>query len=124
MCGMAGIGRTDGERESELRQEVGRMAATLVHRGRDSSGGWVDAQVGVAFGFRRLAVVDLSDGGHQPMVSSDGRYVIAFNGEIYNFKELRAGLEQLGFAFRSRSDTEVILNAAGAWGLDDAVPRL
>src|SRR5258708_3332236 len=124
MCGLAGIWRTDGERESELRQDVGRMAATLVHRGPDDSGSWIDAQVGVAFGFRRLAGVDLSDGGHQPMVSSDGRYVIAFNGEVYNLKELRAGLAQLGFAFRSRSDKEVILNAASAWGVNDAVPRL
>ena len=116
MCGLAGVWTTGGDQELALREQVCRMAGTLAHRGPDDSGHWIDPQAGLAFGFRRLAIVDLSEGGHQPMMSADGRYVIVFNGEIYNFRELRAELEALGFVFRSRSDTEVILGAASAWG--------
>ncbi len=100
-----------------------RMSATLRHRGPDDAGHWVDASTGVAFGFRRLAILDLSPLGHQPMVSESGRYVVVFNGEIYNFKELRAELEGHGHRFRGGSDTEVILAAAEQWGFQTAVKR-
>jgi asparagine synthase (glutamine-hydrolysing) len=99
------------------------MTDRLVHRGPDDSGVWVDAEPGIALGFRRLAIVDLSPAGHQPMVSPDGRYVIVFNGEVYNFKELRKDLESRGHDFRSHSDTEVILQAVSEWGLEAAVKK-
>ena len=102
---------------------VCRMAGQLAHRGPDDSGAWVDAQAGVALGFRRLAIVDLSPAGHQPMVSADGRYVIVFNGEVYNFAELRAQLESRGRRFRGHSDTEVMLEAVSEWGLEAAVRK-
>jgi asparagine synthase (glutamine-hydrolysing) len=84
---------------------------------------WVDAQVGIALGHRRLAIVDLSSDGHQPMHSSCGRYVLSFNGEIYNFKALRRELEGLGYGFRGHSDTEVMLACISQWGLLRAVKR-
>jgi asparagine synthase (glutamine-hydrolysing) len=98
------------------------MAATLVHRGPDSRGVWVDEQAGIALGHRRLSILDLSPEGHQPMISHRGRYVIVFNGEIYNFQELRAELRNF-CCFRGSSDTEVILAAFERWGLRDSVPR-
>ena len=99
------------------------MADQLVHRGPDDSGVWVDAEAGVALGFRRLAIVDLSPAGHQPMISSSGRYVIVFNGEVYNFGELRKDLESRGHGFRGHSDTEVMLEAVSEWGLEAAVKK-
>jgi asparagine synthase (glutamine-hydrolysing) len=99
------------------------MAGELVHRGPDDSGFWVDAGAGIAMGFRRLAIVDLSPAGHQPMTSSSGRFVIAFNGEVYNFGELRQDLEPLGHNFRGHSDTEVMLEAVSEWGLEAAVKK-
>jgi asparagine synthase (glutamine-hydrolysing) len=121
MCGFAGfIGSAP---EQELRAQVCRMAGELVHRGPDDSGFWVDAGAGIAMGFRRLAIVDLSPAGHQPMTSSSGRFVIAFNGEVYNFGELRQDLEPLGHNFRGHSDTEVMLEAVSEWGLEAAVKK-
>ncbi len=121
MCGIAGfIGSAS---EQELREQVCRMADQLVHRGPDDSGLWVDAAAGIAMGFRRLSIVDLSPAGHQPMISSDGRYVVVFNGEVYNFGELRKDLEPLGHAFRGHSDTEVMLEAVSEWGLEAAVKK-
>ncbi len=99
------------------------MTDTIIHRGPDDSGAWVDAQAGIALGFRRLAIVDLSPTGHQPMHSADDRYVIVFNGEVYNFLELRKDLSALGHSFRGTSDTEVMLAAICQWGLTAAVQR-
>jgi asparagine synthase (glutamine-hydrolysing) len=99
------------------------MADQLVHRGPDDSGVWVDAEAGIALGFRRLAIVDLSPTGHQPMTSSSGRYVMVFNGEVYNFGELRKDLESRGHGFRGHSDTEVMLEAVSEWGLEAAVRK-
>jgi asparagine synthase (glutamine-hydrolysing) len=101
------------------------MAATLAHRGPDDAGEWIDAGAGVALGFRRLSIVDLSAAGHQPMLSASGRYVAALNGEIYNHHELRRALIAEGTAppFRGHSDTELMLAAIDAWGLTRAIPR-
>src|SRR5690348_3709448 len=99
------------------------MARSLAHRGPDDEGAWVDPVAGVALGNRRLAIIDLSPGGHQPMRSASGRYVITFNGEIYNFEELRKELAAGGCGFRSHSDTEVMLAAIEAWGLERALGR-
>ena len=115
MCGIAGILDHSGKQPLE---EVARaMAAALVHRGPDGAGIWLDARAGLALGHRRLAVVELSELGAQPMRSSDGRYVIVFNGEIYNFRELRRRLEPRQ-PFRGSSDTEVLLAAVSEWGLE------
>jgi asparagine synthase (glutamine-hydrolysing) len=99
------------------------MTDTLIHRGPDDSGSWIDPEAGIALGHRRLAIVDLSPEGHQPMVSADGRYVVAFNGEIYNFLELRSQLKAFGHHFRGHSDTEVMLASFSQWGLDEAIER-
>ena len=100
-----------------------QMADYIVHRGPDDSGLWVDAGTGIALAFRRLAILDLSPTGHQPMLSADSDYVIIFNGEIYNFAELRSELSALGVTFRGRSDTEIMLAAIVSWGLEQAVRR-
>jgi asparagine synthase (glutamine-hydrolysing) len=100
-----------------------RMARSLRHRGPEDEGVWVDPACGVAFGHRRLSVIDLSPAGHQPMHSRCGRYVITFNGELYNFKGLRAELEQLGHGFRGHSDTEVLLAAITHWGVERSLEK-
>ncbi len=124
MCGIAGFltlaSRTPAE---EMEAAILCMANSLRHRGPDDSGTWVDPAAGVALGHRRLSVVDLSPLGHQPMHSATGRYVIVFNGEIYNFRTLRAELETHGQTFRSRSDTEVMLAAITQWGVRNALLR-
>ncbi|HET9362559.1 MAG TPA: asparagine synthase (glutamine-hydrolyzing), partial [Vicinamibacterales bacterium] len=123
MCGLAGILSTAGFSRDELLEHASAMIAPIVHRGPDDSGAWVDEQAGIALGFRRLAIIDVSPQGHQPMVSPSGRFVIVFNGEIYNFKELRHDLEQGGCRFRGQSDTEVLLAACDRWGVQEAVRR-
>jgi asparagine synthase (glutamine-hydrolysing) len=100
------------------------MADTLVRRGPDGSGVWADDTTGVALSHRRLSIQDLSPAGHQPMESACGRFVITFNGEVYNFRPLRVDLEQAGRRFRGHSDTEVILAAVREWGLDAALPKM
>jgi asparagine synthase (glutamine-hydrolysing) len=99
------------------------MIAPITHRGPDDSGVWVDAANGLALGFRRLAILDLSPLGHQPMESASGRFIAAFNGEIYNFRDLRAILEPHGYTFRGQSDTEVMLAAFEHWGIAGAIRR-
>jgi len=124
MCGLTGF--VGGARPAaELRGIVRRMSDAIVHRGPDDSGDFIDAANGVALGFRRLAIVDLSSAGHQPMTSASGRYVIVFNGEVYNFEAIRRELRSAGLApdFRGHSDTEVMLAAIEAWGLERAVKR-
>ena len=124
MCGITGFWNLSRHLSSEELQAIAqRMSNTLVHRGPDDGGSWVDAEAGIALGHRRLAIVDLSPEGHQPMVSADGRYAIAFNGEIYNFLELRHQLKALGYHFRGHSDTEVMLASFSQWGLDGAIER-
>lgn len=114
MCGFAGIVNFDG-RPAE-RKALDRMGSSLIHRGPDDSGTHVDGSVGLAF--RRLSILDLSPAAHQPMVSPDGNFVMVFNGEIYNYVELRHELESRGCRFRSSGDTEVLLQAYAVWGKD------
>ncbi len=123
MCGLTGVFTMEPGVRAELAGSVASMSATLTHRGPDDAGVWTDADAGIGFGFRRLAIVDLSREGHQPMHSSSGRYVVAFNGEIYNHRELRRELERSGHLFRGTSDTEVLLAAIEAWGLARSVAR-
>ena len=116
MCGIAGVlssGRIDP-------LVMRRMVATLRHRGPDDEGIWIDG--GIGLGHRRLSVIDLSPNGHQPMVSQSGRYVLTFNGEIYNHAALRAALESEGISgWRGHSDTETLLEAIASWGLERAL---
>jgi asparagine synthase (glutamine-hydrolysing) len=112
MCGIAGYVSVSGVPASPV--TLKRMTDAIAHRGPDGEGHWIEG--GVALGHRRLSIIDLSPAGHQPMVSADHRYVLSYNGEIYNFRELRAELEASGFWFRSRTDSEVVLNAFVAWG--------
>ncbi|GGD48603.1 asparagine synthetase B [Pseudoxanthomonas indica] len=100
-----------------------RMGQAIAHRGPDDAGTWVDENAGLMLSHRRLSIVDLSPEGHQPMVSADGRWVIAFNGEIYNHGELRRELLALGHVFRGHSDTEVLLAAVAQWGVRAALER-
>jgi asparagine synthase (glutamine-hydrolysing) len=99
------------------------MSDALRHRGPDDSGSWADENSGVSLGFRRLSIIDLSPTGHQPMISSEGRFVIVFNGEIYNFLELRSLLSQMGATFVGTSDTEVILASIRQWGVLEGVRK-
>jgi asparagine synthase (glutamine-hydrolysing) len=123
MCGITGLLTASPGSELELKVLVSRMAGQLAHRGPDDSGVWVDQQAGIAFGHRRLAIVDLSPDGHQPMHSESGRYVIVFNGEVYNFIDLHQELETLGHTFRGHSDTEVMLAAMEQWGIEESLKR-
>lgn len=118
MCGIAGIFNLDGEPASPV--SLRRMADAILHRGPDGEGFFSDGVVGLAH--RRLSIIDLSPLGHQPMATADRQIVMTYNGEIYNFQELRVELEALGHSFRSRTDSEVVLNAWRQWG-EDCVSR-
>jgi asparagine synthase (glutamine-hydrolysing) len=123
MCGITGfLGFPTGARaEAVLRA----MTDAITHRGPDDEGFWLDEERQIALGHRRLSIIDLSPQGHQPMRSADGRYVIVYNGEIYNFEDVRRELEAAGRAppWRGHSDTEVILAAVSAWGFAGALER-
>src|SRR5437763_2682584 len=119
MCGITGfVGAAAAA--GELTGVVRGMCDALVHRGPDDAGEWIDPAAGVAVGFRRLSIIDLSPAGHQPMVSPSGRYAGTLNGEIYNFEELRP---ELTAPWRGHSDTEVMLAAFDAWGIERATQR-
>ncbi len=125
MCGLTGF--VDSSRQmgpGQLEATVGRMANTLKSRGPDDWGCWIDANQGVALGHRRLSVIDLSQAGHQPMVSQSGRLVMAYNGEIYSFKEMRKTLAAAGVSFRGNSDSEVIVEAFDRWGLEKTLQQM
>lgn len=122
MCGIAGI-LSPGRSSGWLDASAARMQASLVHRGPDAHGLWSDAEIGIALAHRRLSVIDLSPQGAQPMHSASGRFIIVYNGEVYNFPELRRNLCEAGVEFRGSSDTEVILEAIEAWGLSRALDR-
>jgi asparagine synthase (glutamine-hydrolysing) len=122
MCGIAGIFDPAASNGADrLGSLAATMAATLVHRGPDGSGEWVDADAGIALGHRRLAVIELGVGGAQPMASSGGRWILAYNGEVYNHREIRRRLESTGTQFRGGSDTEVLVAAVERWGIDQAL---
>lgn len=124
MCGIAGFVSAQplGNAAADV---VTRMTDAIRHRGPDDGDFWLDTEAGVALGQRRLAIIDLTPTGRQPMASHDGRYVTVYNGEIYNFMEIRDELERAGLAppWRGRSDTEVLLAAIGAWGVTEALRR-
>ncbi|GLR86574.1 asparagine synthetase B [Bradyrhizobium iriomotense] len=124
MCGISGLWERNGCRLQDLKRRASAMTQTLNHRGPDDSGIWLSEQASIAFGQRRLAIIDLSPMGHQPMVSANGQYAITFNGEIYNFRELRAELERCGVRFRGHSDTEVIVEGFAQWGVKSTIARL
>ncbi|HEX8365548.1 MAG TPA: asparagine synthase (glutamine-hydrolyzing) [Allosphingosinicella sp.] len=122
MCGLAGyLGATNGDRQEIL----ARMAASIGHRGPDGTGLWRDDEAGLGFAHNRLAIVDLSPAGDQPMTSPSGRWVIAYNGEIYNHMDLRRELEVDGYVpgWRGHSDTETLLAAIDRWGVEGALGR-
>jgi asparagine synthase (glutamine-hydrolysing) len=114
MCGIAGLINLNGDPVSPVILQ--KMTDAIAHRGPDGEGHWIEGNVGL--GHRRLAIIDLSPAGHQPMISTDHRYILSYNGEIYNFRELRSELEAAGYWFRSKSDSEVVLNALAHWGTD------
>lgn len=118
MCGITGIFHLNGEPAGPVALRL--MTDAIAHRGPDGEGFYTDAFLG--FGHRRLAIIDLSPAGHQPMISRDGSVALTYNGEVYNFQELRAELEALGHQFRSRTDSEVVLNAWLEWS-ETCVPR-
>ena len=122
MCGIAGLISPNPE------QRLGAMLQTIEHRGRDDEGVWTSEAIDdhgrrACLGHRRLAIIDTSSAGHQPMLSADGRYAITFGGEIYNYRDLREELKSKGHAFRTQTDTEVLLTAFAEWG-KDCLPRL
>ena len=132
MCGFAGFLAADASgvdcraaiamtATGAMSELATRMAQAIVHRGPDDAGAWADAQAGIALGFRRLSIVELSAAGHQPMHSASARYVVTFNGEIYNHLELRAELP--GVAWRGHSDTETLLAAFEAWGVEETLKK-
>jgi asparagine synthase (glutamine-hydrolysing) len=125
MCGLTGFWDFKQYTSKEkLLAYAEAMASRIKERGPDSAGTWCDETIGIAMGHRRLAIVDLSEAGHQPMISASGRLVIAYNGEIYNTAELRQELIAQGYRFRGHSDTEVILEACEAWGVKSTCQRL
>ncbi|MDB4078049.1 asparagine synthase (glutamine-hydrolyzing) [Amylibacter sp.] len=129
MCGITGFWEASSRPEGELNEIAQDMANAIVHRGPDDSGAWADPQAGIALGHRRLSIIDLSPAGHQPMASNSGRFVIAFNGEIYNHLELRAELDDSSIPnashrevgatlkWRGHSDTETLLAGFEHWGV-------
>jgi asparagine synthase (glutamine-hydrolysing) len=127
MCGLAGFWGSRGKRQSadELNRTVGNMSDVLTSRGPDDTGTWADPVSGIALGHRRLAILDLSSAGHQPMSSADGRFTISFNGEIYNHLAIRSDLGSLENrpVWRGYSDTETLLAAIERWGVEDTLLR-
>ena len=125
MCGIAGFVDNRRANDAETLADIAdAMAEPLRHRGPDDAGVWTDPAAGVALAHRRLAIIDLSPAGHEPMMSSCGRWVLTYNGEIYNHAELRAELEASGHAFRGRSDAEVLVEACAEWGVEPALRKL
>ena len=129
MCGLTGFFQLRGLSAEVQAETVRRMADTLVHRGPDDEGIWVDEVASIALAHRRLSILDLSPAGHQPMASASGRYVIAFNGEIYNHLDLRTALDKVGSSvtvlvkWRGHSDTETLLAGFDAWGIRGTIER-
>lgn len=125
MCGIAGLIDDTGKTPaSDLAHLTRTMTDTLYHRGPDGGDVWVDGECGIGLGHRRLAIIDLSTAGHQPMTSEDGRFVMVYNGEVYNAEDLRPELTEKGVQFRGHSDTEVIVNGFCHWGIEETIKKL
>ncbi|KPK26443.1 MAG: asparagine synthase [Desulfobacterales bacterium SG8_35_2] len=126
MCGFVGLIQKAGQNGETMKSAIMYMADALKHRGPDDSGVWVDESVGVGLGHRRLSILDLSAAGHQPMFSANGRYVIVYNGEIYNFAAIKKELEDCGYSkpWRGHSDTEVLLAAIEKWGVEEVLIKI
>lgn len=123
MCGITGYWSAGSINNAD--RVINKMTDAIIHRGPDSDGHWIDADAGIALGHRRLAIIDLSSAGHQPMVSSSGRYLLTYNGEIYNHLDIRKELESSGAtSWRGHSDTETLLAAVEKWGVDGALAKL
>lgn len=120
MCGILGILNDSCD---DLETITRTLIQVLHHRGPDHSGVWIDQAAGVALGHTRLSILDLSEGGHQPMASHGGRYIISYNGEVYNFSVLRRELEAKNYVFRGTSDTEIMLAAFEEWGIENSVKK-
>ena len=114
MCGVTGLIHLNGE--SASREVLQMMTDAISHRGPDGEGHWIENNVGI--GHRRLSIIDPSPAGHQPMIYSNERYILSYNGELYNYKELKEELVSLGYAFKTETDTEVFLTALVHWGTD------
>ncbi len=121
MCGIAGF-FDPGKKTKDPSSVLKEMTDAITHRGPDDSGYFTDRESGIALGHRRLSILDLSPLGHQPMFSHSGRFVIVYNGEVYNYQEIKKGLEEEGITFKSTTDTEVILEAVEHYGIDKALP--
>jgi len=125
MCGIVGfIDQRTQTARADLTARIDAMSARLRHRGPDDSGRWVDETAGLAIGHQRLSIIDLSAAGHQPMLSHNGRFVLSYNGEIYNFMEIRRALVSKGTVFNGDSDSEVLVEGCAAWGVEGIVARL
>jgi asparagine synthase (glutamine-hydrolysing) len=125
MCGITGFLDTTRAMGSQALHGIAReMAASMIHRGPDDEGTYADETIGLAFGFRRLSIIDLTPAGHQPMISTSGRSAVAFNGEIYNAETLRPTLLGRGITFRGHSDTEILLEFAECFGLEATLAKL
>lgn len=123
MCGIVGIFLHPEKSDPRKLATIAQLTATLQHRGPDASGTWIDAEGGIALGHRRLSIVDLSEAGKQPMLSRDKNLVMSFNGEVYNFAELRRTLEKSHHRFRGHSDSEVMLAAFESFGIEASLPQ-
>lgn len=124
MCGIAGFLSRRPDLPEILAARATVMADSLIHRGPDDRGVWVESESGLGLGHRRLSILDCTEAGHQPMISADGRYVLSYNGEVYNAPEFAAELDGAGVVRRGHSDTEVILEAFARWGVKTILPRL
>ena len=124
MCGITGFWTRNGATGSDLAGTIERMTASLIHRGPDDGRVWTDATAGIHLGFRRLAIIDTSANGAQPMQSASGRYMVCYNGEIYNAPALRTELTPKVGKWRGTSDTEVMLAAFDVWGIEQTLSRL
>src|SRR5438874_2545544 len=123
MCGIAGLIDPSLTAQPEaLQRSVRDMANAIAHRGPDGEGVWIDAAIGVAISHRRLAIIDLSEAGAQPMISADGRWVVSYNGEMYNTEEIRRNVA--GVCWRGHSDTEVLVESVASKGITAAIKSL
>jgi asparagine synthase (glutamine-hydrolysing) len=123
MCGVVGVFDPNQQlNEDAMRQMINAMTSRIVHRGPDGMGLWLDPKATVAFGHRRLSIIDLTEAGQQPMISANGRWVIAYNGEMYNTSAIRELLGEM--KYRGHSDTEVLVEAFAQWGVEVTVSRI